>query len=146
MQIKKASKLHITGLCEGNSPVAGEFPSQRTSNAENVSIWWRHHVTPHNVESQRQLFFLTENVSCLDAKFVIITGMGSRRYDNLRWCHMMTSSNGNISALLAICVGIHRPLINSPHNLTAYDITRYITFSSHLPASEGQKTVIMVAE
>ena len=26
--------LHATGLCEGNSPVAGEFPSQRASNAE----------------------------------------------------------------------------------------------------------------
>ena len=37
------SKLHITGLCEGNSPVTGEFPAQRASNAENVSIWWRHH-------------------------------------------------------------------------------------------------------
>ena len=33
----------VTGLCEGNSPVTGEFPAQRTSNAENVSIWWRHH-------------------------------------------------------------------------------------------------------
>ena len=40
---KKTSKLRVTGLCEGNSPVTGEFPSQRTSNAENVSIWWRHH-------------------------------------------------------------------------------------------------------
>ena len=39
------SKIHITGLCEGNSPVTCEFPAQRTSNAENVSIWWRHHVT-----------------------------------------------------------------------------------------------------
>ena len=29
-------------ICEGNSPVTGEFPAQRTSNAENVSIWWRH--------------------------------------------------------------------------------------------------------
>ena len=37
-------KLHVTGLCVGNSPVTGEFPAQRTSNAENVSIWWRHHV------------------------------------------------------------------------------------------------------
>ena len=27
----------------GNSPVTGEFPTQRVSNAENVSIWWRHH-------------------------------------------------------------------------------------------------------
>ena len=23
----------------------GEFPAQRASNAENVSIWWRHHMT-----------------------------------------------------------------------------------------------------
>ena len=30
-------------LCAGNSPVTGEFPSQRTSNEANVSIWWRHH-------------------------------------------------------------------------------------------------------
>ena len=35
-------KLHITGLCEGNSPVTVEFPAQRASNAENLSIWWRH--------------------------------------------------------------------------------------------------------
>ena len=41
---KKTSKLRVAGLCEGNSPVTGEFPSQRASNAENVSIWWRHHV------------------------------------------------------------------------------------------------------
>ena len=39
---KKTSKLRITGLCEGNPPVAGGFPLQRASNAENVSIWWRH--------------------------------------------------------------------------------------------------------
>ena len=41
---KKTSKLHVTGLCEENSPVTGEFPVQRASNAENVSILWRHHV------------------------------------------------------------------------------------------------------
>ena len=41
---KKTSKLHVTGLCVGNSPVTGEFPAQRVSNVENVSIWWRHHA------------------------------------------------------------------------------------------------------
>ena len=40
---KKTSKLHVTGLCAGNSPVTGEFLAQRVSNAEIVSIWWRHH-------------------------------------------------------------------------------------------------------
>ena len=38
---KKTSKLRVTGLCVGNSPVTGEFPAQRTSNARNVSISWR---------------------------------------------------------------------------------------------------------
>ena len=41
---KKASKLHVTGPCAGNSPGTGEFPAQMASYAENVSIWWRHHV------------------------------------------------------------------------------------------------------
>ena len=41
---KKTSRLRVTGLCAGNSPGTGEFPAQMTSNAENVSIWWRHHV------------------------------------------------------------------------------------------------------
>ena len=42
---KKTSKLRVTGFCEGNSPVTGEFPSQRTSNAENISISWPHRST-----------------------------------------------------------------------------------------------------
>ena len=36
---KKASKLCVTGLCEGNLPETDAFPSQRANNAENVSIW-----------------------------------------------------------------------------------------------------------
>ena len=40
---KRTSKLRVTGLCAGNSPGTGEFPAQRASYAENVSIWWRHH-------------------------------------------------------------------------------------------------------
>ena len=41
---KKTSKLRVTGLCAGNSPETGEFPAQRASYAENVSIWRRRHV------------------------------------------------------------------------------------------------------
>ena len=41
---KKTSKLRVTGLGVGNSPGTGEFSAQRASNAENVSILWRHHV------------------------------------------------------------------------------------------------------
>ena len=53
---KKTSKLRVTGLCEGNSPVTGEFTVQRTSNSENVSIWWRHHGTTKTVNSTTLLF------------------------------------------------------------------------------------------
>ena len=41
----KMSKLRVTGLCAGNSPGTGEFPAQMTSNAEYVSIGWRHNVS-----------------------------------------------------------------------------------------------------
>ena len=42
----KTPRPCVTGLCEGNSQVTGEFPTQRASNAENVSIWWHHHEYP----------------------------------------------------------------------------------------------------
>ena len=41
---KETSKLCVTGLFEGKSPVTGQSPTQLASNAENVSIWWRYHV------------------------------------------------------------------------------------------------------
>ena len=52
---KKASKLRVTGLCAGYLAVAGEFPAQRASNAENVSIWWRHHEKGHSLLSLSML-------------------------------------------------------------------------------------------
>ena len=36
-------------LC-GNSPVTGEFLAQMACNAENVSIWWRHHDASNFIE------------------------------------------------------------------------------------------------
>ena len=45
---KKTSKLRVTGLCAGKTLEIGEFPAQRASNAENVSIWWCHHEYTKN--------------------------------------------------------------------------------------------------
>ena len=39
---KKTSKLRVTGLWAENLPGTSEFSAQKASNAENVSIWWRH--------------------------------------------------------------------------------------------------------
>ena len=41
---KKTSNLRVTGICAGNSLGTGKFPAQMANNAENVSVWWRHHV------------------------------------------------------------------------------------------------------
>ena len=41
---KNTPKLRLTGLRGGNPPITGRFPSQRASNGENISIWWRHHM------------------------------------------------------------------------------------------------------
>ena len=40
---KKTSKLRVASLWVRNLPGTGEFPAQMASNAENVSIRWRHH-------------------------------------------------------------------------------------------------------
>ena len=52
LRSKKTSKLHVTGLCAGNSPGTGEFPAQMASYAENVSIWWRTSSCSDEVLSQ----------------------------------------------------------------------------------------------
>ena len=44
IQVQKTSKIRVTGLCEGTSPVTSDVHAQRASNAENASIWWRYHV------------------------------------------------------------------------------------------------------
>ena len=54
---KKTSKLRVTGLCVRNSPGTGEFPAQMASNAENVSIWWRHHEYTLNTSCLYHCFY-----------------------------------------------------------------------------------------
>ena len=50
---KKTSKLRVNGLCVGNSPETGEFPAQKASNAESVTIWWLDYVEKkkHNAKN-----------------------------------------------------------------------------------------------
>ena len=48
---KKMLKLRVTGLCEGDLQVAGEFSEQKASNEEKDSIWWRHHVLRQTITS-----------------------------------------------------------------------------------------------
>ena len=70
----------VTGLRAGNSAVAGELPAQMASNAENISIWWRHHVA-------RDYGLLNDDwtySSVFSAKWeYVFTGVGVRFLPNL---------------------------------------------------------------
>ena len=57
------SKLRVTGLCAGNSRATSDFPAQMVCNAENVSIWWRHHAGNHLI--LKMLFSSTFPLSML---------------------------------------------------------------------------------
>ena len=56
-------------LC-GEFTGTGEFPAQRASNAENVSIWWRHHV------QKRACYWLLIDMALCVNLIKLITGHG----------------------------------------------------------------------
>ena len=91
-RIKKTSKLRITGLCEGNSPVTGEFPTQRASNAENDSIWWRQ----HDILSLCTPLILTVKTS----KMLIYTYVHKTYYHKISNISGTKSQNLNVSRLV----------------------------------------------
>ena len=103
---KKTSKLHVTGFCAGNSPVVGEFPAQKASNAENVSIWWRHHVV---------LLWLYYQLLILHGINMSVFGVALMAWGIPMSCYAWWRHQvETFSALLAICVrGIHRSPVNS---------------------------------
>ena len=61
---KETSKLRITGLCEGNSPVTSEFSAQMAGNTGNVYIWWRHHDYWTVLVNQQWWFERCKKLSC----------------------------------------------------------------------------------
>ena len=63
---KKTSKLRVNSLCGGNSPLTDEFSAQMANNAENASIWWRHHVFPQFV--MKKLY--EDNKQCYVEKYL----------------------------------------------------------------------------
>ena len=125
---RKKSKLRVTGLCEGNSLVTGGLPSQKASNAENVSIWWRHHeswtplvirliVLNFAVNMSQRLQIITD-LSCAIHNSFKIKWMGILRFPRCNlfssYIFMLTSPvsfwtfwNQSIctSGLLGYCLG-----------------------------------------
>ena len=75
---KKTSKLRVTGLCAVNSPVTNEFPAGMASDAENVSIWWRHHVKcPTAINKDWSLFTIVAETSNVQTSWTIMLELHS---------------------------------------------------------------------
>ena len=89
---KKTSKLCVTGLCKGNSPVTGEFPAQSASNAENLSIWWHHHESPISCLPNWIIKFKTNKTYLSHSKLCLIASISTI----LRLCHI----SGNVNMLV----------------------------------------------
>ena len=71
-KLKKTSKVRVTGLCEGNSPVTGEFPVQKGRNGENVSIWWRHHENDSFAAAIEYMGFINITVFFTCSSFLMV--------------------------------------------------------------------------
>ena len=84
---KKAAKHRVTGRCAGNSPVTGEFPAQKGSNAENVSIWWRNRVGLNWILTYREKkyrFLLSRDSSlCMKTDIVSYLYRNRKSYNDI---------------------------------------------------------------
>ena len=58
-------------LC-GEFTGIGEFPAQRASNVENISIWWRHHeyLTPHGIHISQGIKGCNHQTICMENKTI----------------------------------------------------------------------------
>ena len=67
----KAPKLRITGHCEGNSPVTGEFPAQRASKAKIFPIWLRHRDPREKIWVRYKNTHLNDKAIVIILKYVV---------------------------------------------------------------------------
>ena len=109
---KKTSKLRVTGLCAGNSPVTGEFPAQMVSNAENDSIWWRHRAGDNDQFEQFAIMFEWFNVSRIMYKLgQIIQPISITLFQDASLCRVYNPIHEDVikwkrfSASLVLCAG-----------------------------------------
>ena len=88
---KKTSKLRVTGLCAGNSTVTGEFPAQKASEAEKVSIQWRHYelwakVGPMNPKNCRLILVGMRNTTIpFRSMSIVLNYVVINRVHNFFW-------------------------------------------------------------
>ena len=118
---KKTSKPALLVRCEWNPPVTGGFPSQRVSNAESVSMLWRHYELWFFVSGLINVPASWVQLSAVMTSLLIVVAADSGKKTSKItsssftaypwWRHQMET----FSALLALCVGNSPVPVNSPH-------------------------------
>ena len=137
---KKTSKAQRCCPLWGDPPVTVGFPSKRASNAENVSIWWRHQVglvctaitvVISTLNVSVTCWIILQNVNtCLHYVSLILKAYIQTRQNLVRWSYAVDVriSLYNIRSqdirkhgtdliwpeLLAFFQNCQRPVINSP--------------------------------
>ena len=121
---KKTSKLRVTGLCVGNSQGTGEFPAQKVSKAENISIWWRHHA--HTLSHGPLVTVIWEGTTAVYRILVLET------HKMISWILLMTIQRFQIDKMMidsnvlnqvmhayrcALCCELHRSYFKISWNL-----------------------------
>ena len=100
---KRTSKLRITGLCEGNSTVTGEFSTQRETNAEMVPLMTLscHAAFPNHYGDVVMDTIASQITSLAIVYSTVSSGAYQRKHQS--------------SASLAFVRGIHWGPVNYPH-------------------------------
>ena len=100
---KKTSKLRVTGLCEGNSTVTGEFPTQRANNKENISIWWCHHECSYMLSVVSNMATLVFALHC-----------GNYHYTKILHCYTVSLHPVLTATCCEIEIRAHNPRLHAP--------------------------------
>ena len=121
---KKKSEVRVTGLCVGNSPMSGEFPAQRASNAENVSIWWRHHGAIKQIECISSNFKLNKEIIKTSAKLnwnkslsPAVISLGSidifswEKVSTWKWCSTISRKKASASSVWMTSTNLYTSMI-----------------------------------
>ena len=114
---RRSKKLGVAGLCVWNSPATGEFPAQMASNAENVSIWWRHHVWIQPVHTWFYIQFPLYNIIVERHSMILTQLLFASAYWYCMWTPHIRNADGNDTLFYGGNHFIHLQY-NIPHHFT----------------------------
>ena len=101
---------------QGIHRAPGEFPAQMASNAKNVSIWWRHHVSQCSSRSCHDWFWRSLRLypHCHHCLFDVPAAPATMFFNKTTWAHSLSSRSSQYSSC-SCHDGFRRRLRLYPH-------------------------------